>query len=657
MKNAITFDFTANLQKDSSAINPAGMKEAISFDPPNMQENSSPESCIGKKDAIYFECNVKDEQGGECTIKVPQAFVGKVTPTFLTLQDAKEFGTPINQHLNASIIPSSCPDSAEELQKINEERKTPRSADSADNSNTPMNSSQKANVFETHSHKTSNNSFGKNVCSIEPAIPAYFPEISSEEKKSLSAPKNDFLPSSPLPEAHIYMPAPLNNSEFLNTETIEREEKNNQLPVRIYKNIKLIKKIRSYENNLYLFDSEKGVYKKMSPSDLHHLINRYYGEKIEKQGNTSCYYIVEDFMKKDCSIVINEAHLLPLEYWGFPKGFYNIYNGNLIPNDGTYFVRHVLQCDFIPNALCPNFDQYISSITADDGQLITLLWEVLGYLLSNDTNGKVFIAFIGKKDTGKSLLANIISKIVGEDGISHLSANDFSGRFDVCELNGKKLNICMDLPDRALSPDAVGKIKSITGNDIIRSDVKHKDSISFKPTARLLFGSNSLIRTELPDSAFYERLIVIPFFYPVPKEKQDHRLEEKLVAEASGICLKAMEYYKNLRKRGYIFTKVSLPDGLNASIDYDTVVKTFSQEYCEFTRNPEDKISSASLYMHFENFCRFKNLLPLSQAEFSKKFNKLFSETIEKKKLKLNGVALNGFSGIRFKGGVHNENN
>jgi putative DNA primase/helicase len=171
----------------------------------------------------------------------------------------------------------------------------------------------------------------------------------------------------------------------------------------------------------------------------------------------------------------------------------------------------------------------------------------------------------------------------------------------------------MDLPDCTLSPYIAGKTKSITANDVICSDVKHKESIFFNPTSRLLFGSDTLVRTELPVPAFYDRLLVIPFLYPVPKNKQDHILEEKLVTEASEICLKTMEYYKKLRSRGNVFTEIKLPDGLDASINHATVIRQFTNDFCELTRNTDDKV--------------------------------------EKKKIKLNESSLNGFIGVKLKGG------
>lgn len=201
----------------------------------------------------------------------------------------------------------------------------------------------------------------------------------------------------------------------------------------------------------------------------------------------------------------------------------------------------------------------------------------------------------------------------------------------------------MDLPDRPLSAEAVAKIKAITGGDQIRSDVKYQESISFVPTARLLFGSNSLIRPAYPDSAFDKRIVTIPFNYPVSKDKQDHQLLEKLLAEKEGICAKAVKHYLRLVQNSYQFTK---PNGYNCecnSIDFTKVICTFAETCCKFTGNDADKVSSSDLYTSFCNFCFSQDLPPIDHNDFSQKFRELFVEKIEKKKIKVNGLAVNGF--------------
>ncbi|MFR5601172.1 MAG: phage/plasmid primase, P4 family [Lachnospiraceae bacterium] len=477
-----------------------------------------------------------------------------------------------------------------------------------------------------------------------------FGKVETTKQINLGESKNHAL--TPIPQslpaemgpAQIYQPEKIDEQQFL-----KKEPETVITASKIYRELLSLYKIKVFEDEIYIFAPREGRYIKVSNLDLDRLINRHFGRAIEKNESLWCYYNAKEFIIRDYQLVVTKENFLPPEYWAFRNGLCNIYTEELIPNEGQFFLRNVLQCEYDPHAKCPTFERYIASVSGGDEAIANLLCEVWGYLLSRDTNGKVFFDFYGKKDTGKSLQANILAEIIGEDAISNLAAAEFSGRFDVAELNGKHINICMDLPDRPLSPDAVGKIKSITGNDVVRSDVKYKDAIKFKPTARLLFGSNAQIRTEIFDPAFNERLIMVPFLYPVPKEKQDFYLKEKLLQEKAGICNKVMEAYKRLKEKSYRFTTVSVPEQISPQIDYETVIRCFAMEQCEFTDNENDKLSSSSLFHAFETFCAGKFIPPIDQIEFSKTFRILFVEKVEKKKIKENGESVQGFTKIKLK--------
>lgn len=463
-------------------------------------------------------------------------------------------------------------------------------------------------------------------------------------------PENVALPSYPLTEANIYVPSPIDRQRFEKTDSSEIiEQEVICFSVMLYREFLNKHVIRSYADDMYIFEEDTGIYTRLPDSKFNYLINEDFGFIIEQRGALKAYTEIKEYVKKNHSLVVDEENSQPLQYWGFKNGLFDIYTGTGIVNDGRYFIRHVLQCNYYPSAVCPIFDRFLNSISLGDNNILTLLWEVVGYLLSNDMNAKSCFVFVGPKDTGKSLLAHIIIEIIGDSMISYLNASDFAGKYAVAELESKKLNVCMDLPNRPLSSEAVATIKALTGNDNMHSDRKFKESIHFKPTTRLLFGSNFLIKTETMDSAFSERMIVIPFRYSVPKDRQDFELRAKLCCEKAGIAFKAMSYYKQLVAKKYNFTNVNLPEGIDTCIDYNQLTICFAAEYCIFTGSDSDKIFSSVLYEHYKNYCFTKNITPQTIKDFSEKFNKLFNDKVEKKKIKVKGESLNGFVGIRLK--------
>lgn len=541
--------------------------------------------------AITFEIPIVADGTKLYSAEISQQFIGKNVPESLSLKDLSEYG------LDSAV-----------LHHVSE--------------------------AEENSHFT--------ISNVKKCLPKAIPSAEILPIEYESTPKNTTYPlfQKSLPPAQIHMPAPINKEIF---QLAKKENEVQITGVQISRYLRAHYQVRIFQEKLYLFDEDRSIYKYFTEPALHRIIYRHFGKKIEDQDNVRAYYDAIEYLIKDIEIVVSEDFLLPKHFWGFQNGLFDVEQGQLYKNTGQYFIRHVLQCEYNPLAKCPNFEKFLTSISAGDPLLTELLWETIGYLLSFDTNGKIFFAFIGKKDTGKSLLANVLTKIVGEDAVSHLSAQEFSGRFDVAELNGKHLNLCMDLPDRPLSAEAVAKIKSITGGDKIRSDVKYKESISFVPTARLLFGSNSLIRPAYPDSAFAERMITIPFNYPVAKDKQDRQLLDKLLAEKEGICVKAMSYYLRLVQNSYQFTRVDTYSYECKTIDFSKVIRVFAETCCKFTGNDADKVSSNDLYMAFRNFCFSQDLPLIEHNDFSQRFREMFSEKTEKKKIKIDGLSVNGF--------------
>ena len=395
--------------------------------------------------------------------------------------------------------------------------------------------------------------------------------------------------------------------------------------------------LRLFKRGVYCFHSLKGYYKLMKEYELDFLINQQFGKRIKACSNPGIYGIDRSLLSKEAHLAIPEDYELSGTLYVFRDRILNAETLGSLPNDGRIFVTHALAADYRPGEECPNFDAFLRNLTNGDDEEIELIWQTLGYLFSSDLSAKVFFVFVGPKDTGKSLLANLITKIVGEEGTKHLGLADFGGRFDMAELCGAHLNACMDLPVTPLSETAVGKIKSYTGNDGIRSDVKNKAAISFKPTAHLLFGSNSPISTVVRDRAFEERMIEIPFVNPVPKEKQNPHLLEILFAEKEGICQKALVAYRKLVQNRYRF--VELPRMENkVTLNIEKLFADFIQRNLEVTGSPDDYISVNQAYVMFKGFCASIPLtFSLSEGKFSQKLRDMLGDRCGKAKKRCNG--------------------
>ncbi|SCH81782.1 phage/plasmid primase%2C P4 family%2C C-terminal domain [uncultured Clostridium sp.] len=482
---------------------------------------------------------------------------------------------------------------------------------------------------------------------VKPEVPDSFvgadcmTNVSKEAKHPIKA--EDVVAMTPV--VGVYMPEVEDVSKY---KKLENQSSSKDFPsAEAAEKILAFYRLLRHGGELYLFNEQKGVYQKLTPSELLVLIDEAVGGDIRKANRAKAYDEIKKFLQCDYRLKVGSQNFLPTQFWAFRESLVDTVTWNIFPNDGCYFVRSTLSCPYILDATCPVFDRFLESITGGDEKEIELIIEIIGYILSPDVNAKNFFVLVGPKDTGKSVLARVISRFFAGDAVSLLSANDFGGKFDVAELEGKRLNLCMDLPDTPLSAAAVGKIKAITGDDYIRSDVKFKTSVRFRNTAKLLFGANYLVRTEKPDTAFSDRLITIPFRYPIPKDKQDKMLEERLATELPGIAIKALKGYCRLRANNYVFPELEVPADLGVIIDWSKVLFDFVRDYCIF--NQELQISTDALYQLFCEFCTKKKLGTIEKNEFSAKINKTFKGKIEKKKIRYNGDSVWGYVGIGVK--------
>ena len=138
----------------------------------------------------------------------------------------------------------------------------------------------------------------------------------------------------------------------------------------------------------------------------------------------------------------------------------------------------------------------------------------MGYSLSSFySNKKRFFIFQGDKDRGKSLFLNVtLNALLPKSARTHRDLQSFTtDRFATADLYGKTVNINGELSADTIKDTSL--LKKLTGEDGINAQRKKGQPFEFVPTAKYLFAANTLPTISDPDatSAFYERVIIIPF--------------------------------------------------------------------------------------------------------------------------------------------------
>lgn len=183
----------------------------------------------------------------------------------------------------------------------------------------------------------------------------------------------------------------------------------------------------------------------------------------------------------------------------------------------------------------PVFDEFLNTSTGGDVKTQKLILAFMGYSLIPDQGGKCFFVLGTAPNSGKSVLAAFLQRLVGDDVVSSVSLNDIHNSFALTPLVGEVLNLSMDLNSDYLNGRAVSAIKMLTGGDTVTINEKYMPMFSYRNVAKFIFATNSPVLLKKPDDAFWERMVIVPFIHSVDKTEQDKELLDKLWGNATAL--------------------------------------------------------------------------------------------------------------------------
>lgn len=360
----------------------------------------------------------------------------------------------------------------------------------------------------------------------------------------------------------------------------DREKADSQNPYKLAE--KLAKKfhILCIGGHLHFFSN--GFYEPKSREESMKVIMEFCRETVAATGRNQIVRQVYDFLLLEPRI--SRSNEFQPNMIALDDGVFDLERWEFLPYNPDFLVTTRLRASWTKglHSDCPEFRRFLDSATLGDQTLQERIWEAIGYLLTPDQCGKAFVLFQGRSHSGKSVLGEYIRHLFVGDVVSALEINDLSGNFVLSDLVGKKLCVDLDLPADPFGKKAVSKLKKLTGNDLISSDVKFQDRVRFVCGAKFLFATNHAILLPNADQAFNNRLVVIPFGNAVKKEDQDFCLSKKLEAERDAIVVQALVAYRTLRKNHYSFPGNYPPNTITEDDDSDVdAVVSFLRDCCE----------------------------------------------------------------------------
>jgi putative DNA primase/helicase len=275
--------------------------------------------------------------------------------------------------------------------------------------------------------------------------------------------------------------------------------------------------------------------------------------------------------------------IAPLDVIACKNGLLNSRTRELYQHTPDFFNRTTLPYDYSPHAAAPlGWIDFLNSLWGSDAAAIGTLQEVIGYLLTSDTSQQKIFALIGPTRAGKGVIARIVSRLLGTENVASPTLASLTTNFGLAPLIGKQVAIIADARLGARSDQQVvaERLLSISGEDYLTIDRKHRDPWTGRLPARFFILSNEIPRLGDASGALAKRFVMLVLkrsFYG----REDHELEPRLSLELPGILNWALDGRDRLVQRGRFEQPASSAEVIQELEDLGSPISAFLRERCD----------------------------------------------------------------------------
>ncbi|MEH2565032.1 DNA primase family protein [Bradyrhizobium sp. AZCC 2289] len=281
------------------------------------------------------------------------------------------------------------------------------------------------------------------------------------------------------------------------------------------------------------------------------------------------------------------AEVLDADPWllGVQNGVIDLRQGTFRPALREDLITKCAGASFDPNAVCPNWAQFLQTVTGNDADLQSYLQRVTGYVLTGSVREEVIFIPYGTGRNGKSTYRETVHSLMGSYALA-ADANLLVERKvqggateEIARLKGKRFVAVNETAENDQLNEA--RVKFIISQDMITARNLYGHFFDFSPTHKAFVTTNHKPIIRGADEGIWRRVHLIPFLIAIAASavERDFR-ERRLVPELSGILNWALAGLAAYLKEGLNPPKSVLASTQEYRSDMD-VVGQWMQERCE----------------------------------------------------------------------------
>ena len=271
-----------------------------------------------------------------------------------------------------------------------------------------------------------------------------------------------------------------------------------------------------------------------------------------------------------------------------------------------------------------HFIQFLKDIFPSE-DTFKMAKQLIALSISGNSSKRIFQLWHGEGSNGKSLLIDILKKVMGNKAVTYPAALLMIDKYgkglsvtpELASFQGKYLAVATEVDQG--SEFSMGTIKNIAGDDTITANPKFKDQIEFDATWQLILAVNDLPKFNSLDSAFIGRLHILPFVmsYPKNEKQKSEYLSKGIPAERIGKTVSKKILTGNILKQKAGIVKFLIKEYLELETELAGEIQESdeaSEKKSHYTRDNDD------FGKFIEDVCRINSNGFVSSEEITEAF-------------------------------------
>jgi len=333
---------------------------------------------------------------------------------------------------------------------------------------------------------------------------------------------------------------------------------------------------------------------------------------------------------------------------------------DLLPFSPDLFSRNYCPVTFDESAKCERFfnELLLPAVTPENALVIQ---KYVGLCLLGNNLIQRFLILEGEPGRGKSTLALLIQKLIGQTNVTELRTKHLSERFELYRYLKKTLLVGVDVPGKFLSEKGAYVIKGLIGGDWFDAEQKGgTGNFQMKGNFCIVITANSRLQVRLDGDigAWKRRLLICRFEGPPPVKKIPDFADVLIAQEGSGILNWALEglalLLKDIEQFGDIEMSTSQENVVDALLAESDSLRHFLSDKVE--RDDHMDLSVTEIVEAYAEYCPLMGWtakpITVAHRELEGLMLELFG-TSKAHSIKRENKSAKGFRRVKFKGQEH----